>query len=227
MDTSWMPTAVKEKCTSKSKQSGERCRNYPHPGMEVCWIHGGKSLKGIASPTFKHGKHSVYANVLSQALSPHFDAVQETNTLMELGEDLTLHRALILQVLESGERGEAGELWVKLKEAWRDYQKAKKARLGEGHTSPEEALAMVGFLISEGYSEYMSRIELRQMLQERARLVEAEGKRVERAQASVRSDEVRMVIARVVESVRRNVPDTDARSAIQADLMALVGGGAG
>jgi hypothetical protein len=46
--TLWTPGAPSNlmdsgRCTSKSKQSGERCRNHPRPGSTVCHIHGGKS----------------------------------------------------------------------------------------------------------------------------------------------------------------------------------------
>lgn len=30
-----------EPCTAKSKQSGERCKRRPRPGVKVCWMHGG------------------------------------------------------------------------------------------------------------------------------------------------------------------------------------------
>jgi|ETNvirnome_2_130_1030620.scaffolds.fasta_scaffold02434_2 hypothetical protein len=37
-----LPTSHRRQCTSKSKQSGERCKRYPIPGGNVCCIHGGK-----------------------------------------------------------------------------------------------------------------------------------------------------------------------------------------
>ena len=33
----------KEKCIAKSKQSGQRCKNYPSKGKRVCRFHGGQS----------------------------------------------------------------------------------------------------------------------------------------------------------------------------------------
>ena len=43
-------------------------------GMEVCYHHGGKSLKGIASPSFEHGRYSRY---MPKELAPVFKAVIE------------------------------------------------------------------------------------------------------------------------------------------------------
>lgn len=34
-------------CTAKSKQSGERCRKSPVPGLSVCGMHGGKSPAAV------------------------------------------------------------------------------------------------------------------------------------------------------------------------------------
>ena len=45
--TSWTPAVSPDlmdgRCTGKSKQSGERCRNHPRPGSNVCHIHGAKA----------------------------------------------------------------------------------------------------------------------------------------------------------------------------------------
>lgn len=45
-------------CKAKSKQSGQRCKRHACPGREVCAMHGGKSLRGMDSPTFKTGRYS-------------------------------------------------------------------------------------------------------------------------------------------------------------------------
>lgn len=47
-------------CTAKSKQTGEQCRRFATPGRTVCYYHGGRSLVGVASATYKHGKYSRY-----------------------------------------------------------------------------------------------------------------------------------------------------------------------
>lgn len=53
-------------CTAKSKQSGQRCRNFCTKGKTVCRIHGGKStgpktFNGLMRQkmgSFKHGRRS-------------------------------------------------------------------------------------------------------------------------------------------------------------------------
>ena len=47
-------------CKAMSKRSGERCRKRSSKGLNVCSMHGGKSLRGVDSPRFKTGRYSKY-----------------------------------------------------------------------------------------------------------------------------------------------------------------------
>lgn len=181
-------------------------------------MHGGKTPVGIASPHFKHGNRTRYGNALPTSLIRHHEEIQKDEERLSLMQDLDLQDTMLRSALEAMERGEAGELWVRLKEAWKQYQTAKKR---QGEQSPEEALAYVGFLISEGYSEYMSRIEVRQMIQERARIVEGESKRMERAQQFVTASQALTFAQSLLQAVIANVPDLSVRAAIQADFLRL------
>jgi hypothetical protein len=153
-----------------------------------------------------------------------YEQVQSDPDLLGIEADIALQDTLLRGALEAMSRGEAGELWVKLKDTWREYQKAEKSRKPDG-PSPEESLSMIGFLIQEGYQDYMSRIEIRQMLQERARLIDAEGKRIERAQASVNAAQLAHIILRMAEAVAKHVNDDKAIKAITGEFYALVGVG--
>jgi len=46
------------RCTARSKQTGNRCRQHVRPGRRVCFYHGGASLRGIGHPNWKHGCYS-------------------------------------------------------------------------------------------------------------------------------------------------------------------------
>jgi len=47
-------------CSALSKRSGERCKKHAPKGHVVCSMHGGKSPRGVDSPSFKTGRHSRY-----------------------------------------------------------------------------------------------------------------------------------------------------------------------
>lgn len=55
-----------ERCTATSKQSGERCKRRPHPGSNVCVIHGGGSPQAKRSARQR----------LNDLLDPALDALQ-------------------------------------------------------------------------------------------------------------------------------------------------------
>lgn len=190
-------------------------------GKSVCYHHGGRSLGGVASPTFKTGR---YSKVIPTHLTAQYEAAQQDPDLLGIKEDIALQDALLRGSLDAMSRGEAGELWVKLKENWRAYQNAKHSkRKDDSATSEAEALAMIGWLIGEGYQDYMARIELRQMIQERARLVDAEGKRLERAQQTLNTNQAMSLAQALLHAVLAHVSDRTVLSGIQADFIRLVG----
>ncbi len=49
---------IPRQCTATSKRTGERCRKSAMLGRTVCLAHGGRTPRGVASPHFKHGRHS-------------------------------------------------------------------------------------------------------------------------------------------------------------------------
>ena len=207
------------KCTAKSKRTGKKCRANAVTGRQVCYHHGGKTPAGIASPQYEHGR---YSKVIPTQLVEHYRQAQEDPDRLSIDADIGLLDGLLRGALDSMNRGDPGELWEKLHEAAQAYKRALKSKK-EGD-DPQEHLSMVLWLIEEGYHDYMARIEIRQMLQERARLVDAESRRLERAQGTVTVERALVFADRVMESVKRNVRDERIRSAIVQDIFALTGG---
>ena len=60
------------RCGAKNRQ-GNPCQKWPIRGRNRCRNHGGKSLIGTASPSFKNGKHSklLPRNLLGKMLAYH------------------------------------------------------------------------------------------------------------------------------------------------------------
>lgn len=67
-------------------------------GKTVCRLHGGKSLAGISSPTFKHGKNSKYFAHLPDGMAAHFHP--DDPKLIELREELALVDAGVVELLD-------------------------------------------------------------------------------------------------------------------------------
>lgn len=93
-------------CGAK-KRDGTPCRA---PAMENgrCRIHGGKSLKGVESPTFKHGRYSKH---LPQAIRDKLLTADDDP--LDLLPELDVQRALFADYLsrfEAGMRLSAGDI---------------------------------------------------------------------------------------------------------------------
>jgi len=79
-----------ERCRAKSKQSGKRCRRFPHPGKDVCIIHG-------ALTPIKHGMRSKYAKTTFR------EAIQQARDdpkLLDMREQVAVIVALQGQLIE-------------------------------------------------------------------------------------------------------------------------------
>jgi hypothetical protein len=134
-----------------------------------CRVHGGKTPKGILASNFKTG---TYSNSLPARIKADYEAIRSDIELLSLHDDAALLKTRIVEVLEQVDQHEAGELWRHLKQAVKQFHKSKN------EIEQAEAMLHISFLVNEGYKDYMSWIELRQLLQERVRIVEAERTRL-------------------------------------------------
>ncbi len=82
-------------CKAKSKRSGERCKAPAMHGMQVCYIHGGKSLRGTEHPSYKHG---LYAKYLPEGIKAKTADFLDADPF-DLTSELALLRALLAELL--------------------------------------------------------------------------------------------------------------------------------
>src|SRR6187399_1656871 len=104
-----MNEIVPNVCGAKTRQ-GDTCQR---PGMPNgrCHLHGGKSLGGVASPSFTTGKYSKY---LPTRMLDRYHEAAEDHELIALREDVALLDARIADMLQRVDTGESGEIWASL-----------------------------------------------------------------------------------------------------------------
>ena len=112
------------RCIAKSKQSGQQCKRHASPGAAVCVMHGSKSPKGPASPTWKDGRHS---RVLPRRLLAAAEASLRDPNKLALEDELALIDARVNDILKRVDSGESGQLWRELRQTWRVYETARRA----------------------------------------------------------------------------------------------------
>lgn len=208
-------------CTAKSKRSGEQCKNAAMAGKNVCRMHGGKSLGGLASPRLKTGRYSKY---LPLQLADRYQEALDDGELLALRDEVALVDARVAELLARVNTGESGALWQQLREtfaAFRQYRATGNVPQ-MGH-----ALAKVEALIERGGVDSEVWREIALAIEQRRRLVESERKRLVEMQQTITAEQAMVLLAAVVDTVKRNVTDRAALAAISADLGRLVANQAG
>ena len=180
-----------------------------------CYLHGGKSLGGIVSPTYKEGK---YSKVLPQRMREAYLTAADDPQLLEQREQIAVLDARLLDLLGRVDTGESGALWQALKDRRAELLIAQQARDVKGQS---EAINSILSLIDRGHSDYRAWGELQGVLEQRKRLIESERKRLVEMQQMVTSTQAMGLISAIIESVKRNVTDRAALAAIQTDFIRL------
>lgn len=182
-------------------------------------MHGGKSLVGVSSPSFVTGRHS---KCLPTRLSATYEASLSDPDLLAMRSEIALLDSRLSDVLEGISNGEAGELWKRLKDALREYDKAKN---GEEQA---EAFGLMRWLINEGFQEYMSWMEVRHIIEDRRRVADSERARLKDLQQMIPTERAMVMLAAMVGVIRKHVHDRATLAAISAEFGSLaVGAGAG
>jgi hypothetical protein len=204
------------RCKARSKRSGEQCKKDAMLGREVCHVHGGKSLTGIASPSFKHGKHS---RDLPTRLHQRYREFVTDRRYTELRSEVAVIDVFISQSLRALDTGDSS--WFR-KELMKTYKALLKANRDGELDEASRLMDDLGELIETHHGPQAAEADVVKLIGERKRLVESERKRRIEEQHMVAIEEVIVLAEAMAESVRRNVTDPHKSAAIAADLKALM-----
>jgi hypothetical protein len=180
-------------------------------------MHGGKSVVGPASATFKDGR---YSKVLPARLLARYHEATQDQELLALRSEIALIDSRLSDVLGRVDTGESSRVWKALGEA---YGKLKTAQLLGDEVGERYAVAALGSLIVSGHSDWAAWADVRQLIQERKALVESERKYMIEAQYMIAVDQAMSTMGLLVDAVRRHVTDQDALRAITDEFARLTG----
>jgi hypothetical protein len=178
-----------------------------------CSKHGGKSLAGIASPTFKHGRHSRY---IPARLQDRYAASIADPELLALREDIALLDARLSELLERVDTGESGVRWAMLAKAWSDYKTSD-----HGTLDGIKARNTVDAIIEQAMTDYAAWGEIQVIVEQRRKLSESEQKRLVSMQQLITAEQAMLFVAAIQDAVKRHVTDRKVLAAIAADVAAL------
>jgi hypothetical protein len=194
-------------------------------GQKVCRMHGGKSLKGFASPLFKTGRYSRY---IPGPLEPAVTA------FLAAGDPLDLIQAIgtwegradtLLRSLEAA--GDPLGAWEELAGHWHGMWEATAA--GE----PDEVRTHRGaidVLLSAGRARAETWEQLKEADETRLKLIDTEDKKRERARGYVTAEQLRfqnnalrLAVVEAVELIEDPQLQRKVRTAIAERFIQIVG----
>lgn len=203
-------------CRATSKRTGQQCKGNAMANG-VCYYHGGKTPTGKALPQTTHGRYSKH---LPTRMLAEYEGAQRDSELLNLREDIALLDARLSDLLKRVDSGESGKVWRELRAAWKAVKRAPS------EADATYAIADLGSLIEHGCMDTQAWGEIRELVEQRRKLVESERKRLIEMQQMMTAGQAQLLIARLYDVVSQHVRDRSTLAAIGAELQALAGAGA-
>lgn len=199
-------------CRARVGREGERCR-----------LHGGRSLAGVASPSFKHGRYSKY---LPGRLVGRYEEARADPELLALRDEIALVDVRLAELLQRLETGESPGGWAQLRGVYSNLVRAQGNNDVQGITT---ALQKFESIIEGGGQEDAAWGETIALLDQRRKLVESERKRLVEMQQMITTEQALALLARIQQVILDNVDDRRVITAISAEFkrIAVVESGRG
>lgn len=214
-DECWRNQKGQQVCGAfRSNASWEyaRCSQTAIKDNGRCRHHGGNSLKGRDSGTFKTGK---YSKVLPDNVGARYEEVRDDEHLTDLREEIALIETRVHEVLKALDAKDSAELWSQIEEHFEKFQAAN--RKGETEEMAEQ-LRHLEHLIEEGAEQRSKWREIGELVDMKRRLVDSERRREKALQAYVPMEDFVMSMHTVDDILRRHVDDPETMREIARDL---------
>ncbi len=205
-----------DKCGAKLRKSHppRYCERSPMSNGR-CYMHGGKSLKGLASPTYKGKGYSRYfpRKKLAEIYARSYDDPE----LTRLRKDLALVETRLVELVQSLSSEQSGVLWKRLHKKYRELR-----RLRPNSPKLTKAINEVGELIECGSSNDSIWKEIGQQIELRRRLLDSETKRSLVADQVMTAEEVYMMGEAVGTEILKHVKDRQTLQKITEEVAGLI-----
>ncbi len=164
----------KPKCTGHTR-AGKRCKRNQIPPTDKCFVHGGSTPRGIASPHYKHGRNSRYLNSLPETVRGAFNGHMDDPELVGVHEELAVITIRIEELLQRIPGNDGGNLW---QTAYRAFQQFRRASQNRDMPPERRAELMATHLeqldaaLQQGHTDYALWGEVVGLIDKRRALVE-------------------------------------------------------
>lgn len=202
-------------CGAKTR-NGTPCQLPPMHGKSRCKYHGGKSLSGIAAPSFVDGRHSKY--MPTRLKEKYSDALNDPR-ITKFEDDFALIETLIADRLELIDTGESAKLWSDTRtEADKLFKAIHNEDYGGALLSVQHIQEMAGMAmtIHEAISSLLS------LFEQKRKLRDSYQRHIAQADQSVRADKAMTMAMALLQAVKDNVSDQAVRNNIQNTFNRIV-----
>lgn len=203
-------------CTATSKRSGERCKGRAVNGSEVCYMHGGKTPKGAASPHFKTGK---YSTALPQRMIAAYEAATRDPELLDLKQSVALIDARLLDLLSRVDSGESGALWSETIKAFRALRRAYR---GGDHIETMKAFGAMEIVIDSVMQDYAAWGEIQRLLDDRRKHIETQANVALKGEKAITAEQLMAFMGAVMSLIQTTVKDKQERIQIADGMERIV-----
>lgn len=186
-------------CGAKLRKKDATCRQRPMKGRKKCRLHGGASLSGIASPTFKHGR---YSKVLPTGLRKKFEDAGRDPFLLSHEPELKLLDVKLSELIgELGQDGGSGA-FPELQKAWKELQ---SATLAGDESRVATCKSTLDGIFQRGMSDTGIWRQILDCIEARRKILESESKRLKEQGQSMSVEQLLAIIEYIVDVIRESV----------------------
>lgn len=198
-------------CGAKTR-SGKKCQARPMANGR-CRMHGGKSLRGAESPTFRTGTHTDY---LPTRMVAAYQAALNDPELLDLNQSIALIDSRVIDLLGRVDTGESGQLWKDIGKAYAELRAATDG------VERLKAFAKMDILIDKGLTDYAAWSEVGRLLEDRRKHVETKQKVELQGERAVSANELMTFMGAVLNLIQSTVSSKDERIKIANGIEQLI-----
>ncbi len=207
-----------EHCGAWARQKGRACPAYPVSGRKRCRMHGGGTLVGPASGTFKTGKHS---SLRPKHLRREFDAAMQDKELLASRQRVAYWRATAVDLIRNFEDVVGGDFMTRLREEWVAMEAARDAKPVD-HAKIASQLDLIGKMIKQGASAMERQDEIERALDNEAKHSRDEIKRLVSLNQMIEMRQALTIVHQIIDLVTQHVKDKEIRQAIYKGYLSVV-----
>lgn len=185
------------RCQAWNPNKGAQCELNPIKGKTKCGSHGGRSLEGPASPSFKGGRYSKY---LPARLAPLYEEMQADQDFLSLRDDINLIDARLAELLCRTGAGESRDTMEAIRNLVGEYNQAVIDKNGQ---TMANAILRIGRLAAAGIDASVAWEEIYRLLEQRRRLVESQRKMLVEMQQTMTAERALMLFSVMAEDFKQ------------------------